>query len=176
MIAAVKIIPSFWKFILAILICETVGIASGLLSQNEINTWFTTLNKPTRNPTGCLFSPVWTTLYFLTGISLWLIGKTNAAENRKRNAVTIFAIQLFLNFWWSLLFFKFHSPGLAFIDIVLLLISILSTIYYFFRHIKISGLAIGALFRPGWFCKSIKLYYPGNEHMMLHCINDLQKL
>jgi translocator protein len=131
MTAAVKIIPSFWKFMIAILICEGVGIASGLLSQNEINNWFSTLNKPAWNPPGYIFGPVWTTLYFLMGTSLWLIWKTKAPENHKRNAVTIFIIQLFLNFWWSLLFFKLHSPGLAFSDIVLLLISILFTIYYF---------------------------------------------
>jgi translocator protein len=131
MIAAVKIIPSFWKFMIAILICEAVGITSGLLSQNEINTWFRTLNKPAWNPPAYLFGPVWTTLYFLMGVSLWLVWKTNAPENYKRSAVIIFVIQLFLNFWWSLLFFKLHSPWLAFIDIVLLLISILFTIYYF---------------------------------------------
>jgi translocator protein len=131
MIAAHKTIPSLWKFVIAILICEAVGITSGLLSQSGMNTWFSTLNKPSWNPPAYLFGPVWATLYFLMGISLWLIWKTNAPENHKRNAVTIFAIQLFLNFWWSIIFFKFHSSGIALIDIFLMVITISLTIYYF---------------------------------------------
>ncbi len=129
--SATQGIPSLWKLIIAILICEAVGISSGLLSRAGMNTWFDMLNKPGWNPPAYLFGPVWTTLYFLMGISLWLIWKSNAAAVKKRNAVALFAIQLFLNFWWSLLFFKFHSPELAFIDIMLLLITIFFTIYYF---------------------------------------------
>jgi translocator protein len=131
MIAADKAIHSFWKFLIAILVCEGVGIASGLLSQGEIASWFNTLNKPTWTPPSSLFGPVWTILYFLMGMSLWLVWKVYATESHKRNAVTIFAIQLFLNFWWSIIFFKFHSPGIALIDIFLMAITISLTIYYF---------------------------------------------
>jgi translocator protein len=126
-----KGIPSLWKFIIAILICEGVGISSGLLSRAGMNDWFATLTKPSWNPPAYLFGPVWATLYFLMGVSLWLIWKSNVPTTNKRNALSLFAIQLFLNFWWSLLFFKFHSPEFALIDIVFLLISIFFTIYYF---------------------------------------------
>lgn len=128
---ATRSISSFWKLIIAILICEAVGVSSGLLSQAGMDTWFETLNKPSWNPPAYLFGPVWTILYLLMGVSLWLIWKSNAGTIKKRNALVLFFLQLFLNFWWSLLFFKFHSPELALIDIVLLLISILFTVYYF---------------------------------------------
>ncbi|MFZ1634566.1 MAG: TspO/MBR family protein, partial [Chitinophagales bacterium] len=68
--AATKRLPTAWKFIIAIILCESVGIISGLLASANNNTWFDTLNKPSWNPPAYLFGPVWTTLYLLMGISL----------------------------------------------------------------------------------------------------------
>ncbi len=126
-----KNISSFWKLIIAVLICEGAGITSGLLSQNDLSTWFVTLNKPSWNPPGYLFGPVWTSLYLMMGIALWLVWKSNASEPGKTYAALIFALQLFLNFSWSILFFNFHSPALAFLDIILMIITIFITILYF---------------------------------------------
>lgn len=138
--APANVIPDGWKLIVAIVICEGVGIISGLLSRSEMNTWFATLAKPSWNPPAYLFGPVWTTLYLLMGVSLWIIWKSDTiAIKKKRNAINIFAVQLFLNFWWSILFFKLHQPGLAFIDILLMLITILLTIYQFFKISKLAA-------------------------------------
>jgi len=120
-----------WKFSIAILLCESVGIISGLLASANNNVWFDSLIKPTWNPPAYLFGPVWTTLYLFMGISLALIWKNKATEIKKRNAYFLFAIQLFLNFWWSIFFFHFHSPTLALVDIVLMIITILLTIFSF---------------------------------------------
>ncbi len=128
-----------WKLIISILLCEIIGISSGLLASASNNSWFDTLNKPIWNPPAYLFGPVWTTLYLLMGISLWLIWKSNSPTTQKNNAVIIFALQLFLNFWWSILFFKFHSPALAFADIILMLILILFTIIQFSKISKPSA-------------------------------------
>lgn len=129
--AAAKGIVLPGKLVIAILLCEGVGIISGLLSQNGMNNWFNTLNTPEWNPPAYLFAPVWTTLYFLMGISLWLIWKSNTRSSKKTNTLIPFFIQLFLNFCWPLLFFRFHSPVWALVDIVLLLIAIIITIYSF---------------------------------------------
>ena len=120
-----------WKFIIAILLCESIGIISGLLASANDNVWFDNLNKPTWNPPAYLFAPVWTTLYLLMGISLALIWINKASELKKRNAYLLFATQLFLNFWWSIFFFQFHSPALALVDIVLMVITIILTIFSF---------------------------------------------
>lgn len=120
-----------WKFIIAVLLCEIVGISSGLLASANNNLWFDTLNKPTWNPPAYLFGPVWTTLYLLMGISLGIIWNNTATENSKRNAYFLFAFQLFLNFWWSIFFFHFHSPALAMLDILLMIITIILTIFSF---------------------------------------------
>lgn len=146
-----------WKFIIAIFICQAVGIVSGLLTQSETATWFTTLQKPSWNPPAYLFAPVWTTLYLLMGISLALIWKSNAPETQKLRAELTFALQLFLNFMWSILFFKCHSPLLALIDIFLMLIVILMTIGRFARMSKLAAwLLIPYL---AWVCFATVLNY-----------------
>jgi len=126
-----KAISPTWKFIIAILLCESIGIISGLLASANNNVWFDNLNKPTWNPPAYLFGPVWTTLYLLMGISLSLVWKNKATELNKRNAYLLFATQLFLNFWWSIFFFHFHSPEWALVDIVLMVITIILTIFSF---------------------------------------------
>ena len=122
---------SFVKAILSIAICETVGIVSGFLSRDGMTGWFDTLNKPSWNPPGWLFGPVWATLYFMMGLALWLVWKSDSPALQKQTAARIFGLQLFLNFWWSLIFFHFHSPGLALVDILLMLAAITVTIFRF---------------------------------------------
>lgn len=119
------------KLLIAILICELTGILSGFIGNASMNPWFENLNKPSWNPPGFIFAPVWTILYLLMGISLWKIWKSNAVENYKKNAEIIFACQLFLNFWWSIVFFRFHQPGFAFFIIILMMLFILLTIFKF---------------------------------------------
>ena len=131
-----KIISPTWKLFIAILICEGTGIISGLIANTGMNPWFETLNKPSWNPPAYLFAPVWTMLYLLMGISLWLIWKSNTPAPQKINLIILFALQLFLNFWWSIFFFKFHSPALALLNIILMLILILLTIINFSKISK----------------------------------------
>jgi tryptophan-rich sensory protein len=126
-----KTISAGLKFTIAILLCEGIGISSGLLAGSNNSFWFENLVKPSWNPPSYLFGPVWTALYLLMGISLALIWKHNATEQIKRKAYLVFAIQLFLNFWWSLLFFYFQSSFLALIDIVLMVLFILLTMFRF---------------------------------------------
>lgn len=131
-----KNITSFWKLAIAIILCEGIGIISGLLTANEIGNWFTTINKPMWNPPGYLFGPVWTILYLLMAIALWLVWKTPTESAAKSNAINFFIFQLSLNFLWSLFFFKLHSPALAFLNILLLIITILITIFSFAKISK----------------------------------------
>ncbi|OYU54010.1 MAG: TspO protein [Chitinophagaceae bacterium BSSC1] len=127
------------KLVLTILLCESVGIISGLLAGVANNPWFDALLKPSWNPPGYLFGPVWTVLYLLMGISAWLVWKSLFPINMKTKALMYFSIQLFLNFWWSILFFNFHSSLLALIDIVLMLFFICLTIFEFSKISKLAA-------------------------------------
>ncbi len=129
----------FLKLSLCILSTLLIGGISGFATASSINGWYVTINKPSFNPPNYLFGPVWTTLYILMGISLYMILQSDSNELRKK-AVTIFSIQLFLNFCWSFIFFNFQSLGLAFVEIILMWISILTMIIIFYKINKTAAL------------------------------------
>ena len=129
----------FIKLALCITVPLLIGGISGFATATSINDWYVSINKPSFNPPNYLFGPVWTTLYILMGISFFMILQSPANEFRKK-AVTIFCIQLFLNFWWSFIFFKFQLLGLAFIEIILIWISIITMITLFYKINKTASL------------------------------------
>jgi benzodiazapine receptor len=123
------------KLIVAILLCEATGITSSLLATVVGNTWYQELTKPSWNPPNYLFGPVWSSLYLMMGISLAIIWNLSKTPGRQV-ALWLFATQLFLNFWWSIIFFQFHSLTGALIEIVLLWLLIQVTIVQFSKHSK----------------------------------------
>ena len=123
---------TYLKLFISIFICLIIGGLSGYFTVSEISTWYATLNKPSFNPPNWIFSPVWTTLYILMGISFWLIWKNNDNVSLKNRAMLYFVMQLIFNFFWSIIFFKFHQLGFAFIEIILMWIFILFSIISFF--------------------------------------------
>jgi translocator protein len=102
-----------------------LGGLSGVATVSSIQTWYVTVNKPSWNPPNWLFGPVWTTLFVLMGIAFGLVW--NSTNEDKEKAMFLFYIQFGLNMLWSMLFFYFRSPGIALIEIVLMLGFILLT-------------------------------------------------
>lgn len=123
------------KLAFSMLITLSVGAIAGFATVHSIDTWYATLNKPTFNPPNWLFGPVWTFLYILMGIALYLTWKLPASKNRNI-AMGFFFLQLLLNFLWSFIFFYFHSISFALFDIVVLWAMILLTIILFSRFSK----------------------------------------
>src|SRR4051812_26986360 len=118
----------YLKLFIAILICEGAGLIGTIFTFDAIDTWYITLTKPFFNPPSWIFGPVWTILYLLMGISLYL------ARETKKISLKWFWIQLGLNTLWTLLFFGLKNPALAFVEIVLLWISIVLTIKSFWKY------------------------------------------
>src|SRR5690606_36508377 len=79
-----------------------------------------------------VFEPVWTLLYVLMGISLYLVYQTPTSPAR-RTALLAFTIQMALNFAWSLIFFRYHQLGLAALEIVILLAAIVWMVIMYAR-------------------------------------------
>jgi tryptophan-rich sensory protein len=119
------------KLFISILIPLLVGAISGYFTTSGVNGWYALANKPWFNPPNWIFAPVWTTLYVLMGIALFLVWKSDAATGIKQAAISLFAVQLILNFFWSLIFFKMQQPGWAFAEIILMWVMILLTILSF---------------------------------------------
>lgn len=96
----------------------------------NIPTWYAQLDKPWFNPPNWVFGPVWSTLYLLMGIALYLVWTAKTKDSKKR-AYSIFGAQLVLNLLWSVVFFGLHQSWLAVVVIVALWITIALTIREF---------------------------------------------
>lgn len=120
------------KLLLSVGVCLGAGVLGSVFTTSSIPTWYVTLNKPFFSPPNWIFAPVWTILYILMGISLYLIWI-------KKKIPSIFWVQLVLNVFWSILFFGLKNPGLALVDVVALWLAIYLTIKAFQKISKISA-------------------------------------
>lgn len=133
-------IPKIIKLVMSILLCQLAGLIGSFFTAPAIPTWYQTLVKPFFTPPNWLFAPVWIALYFLMGISLFLVWETKSSDGRAKSALIIFCVQLFLNALWTISFFGLRSPFMGFINIVLLWLTILWTMRKFLKIRRISGL------------------------------------
>jgi len=125
-----------FKLIISIAIPLAIGAVSGYFTIESVQTWYTTLNKPSFNPPNGIFAPVWTTLYIMMGIACYLIWRKDVENAQKKKALIFYSIQLILNFLWSFIFFYLHQKGAALAEIILLWIFILLTIISFSKISK----------------------------------------
>lgn len=96
------------------------------------------LAKPAWAPPPGVFSPVWSALYLLMGIAAWLVWRERRAPGRNR-ALGLYVAQLVANALWSWLFFGWRQGGLAFAEVLLLLVLILATLVAFWRIRPLAG-------------------------------------
>lgn len=119
------------KILIAVLVCLGIGFFSGFATQSSIDTWYETLTKPSFNPPNWIFAPVWTFLYILMGIAAGIVWSKGYYHKWVKTAMYHFIFQLLFNGLWSIVFFGFRSPGLAFLVIIVLLVLILLTYKWF---------------------------------------------
>ena len=130
---------NFKTLIVSVLIPLAVGVVSGLLSMSGIRS-FGELNMPPLSPPAFLFPIVWTLLYILMGISSYLVVRTNGSGGAKTQALTLYALQLVFNFFWSIIFFNLGAFEIAFIWLLALLAIIVITTVRFWRINKWAGI------------------------------------
>ena len=80
--------------------------------------WYSSINKPAFSPPDWVFGPVWTTLYLMMTIAIWLFWHS---KTRDKNTVYIYIIHLLFNTTWSVVFFVFHNMVLALFVLILLI-------------------------------------------------------
>lgn len=121
----------YWgALILNLAIPLAVGGLSALLTRGSMQE-FEALEKPPLSPPGWAFPVVWTLLFVLMGISTYFVWVSHS--NVKEPALALYAIQLFVNFFWSILFFNLTHYLLAFFWLLFLLILLFFLFYYFWR-------------------------------------------
>jgi tryptophan-rich sensory protein len=129
---------NFVALIISILLAEGIGFLSGFLSTSVSNT-YQNFNKPFFSPPSWVFPIVWTILFFIMAVAayrIWMVGKSSV---NVKKALVLYGIQLFLNFLWSIIFFRFRLYAIAFLELLLLLVFILLTTFEFYRIDKTSS-------------------------------------
>ena len=116
------------KLLVSIIACLAAGGIGSLFTFKAIPTWYAGLKKPPYTPPNWVFGPVWTTLYILMGISVFLVWKNGLSTSSEIVAFAIFWVQLCVNALWSVIFFGIKSKGGGIITIIFLWFLILATI------------------------------------------------
>ena len=132
--------PNWLKLLISLAIPQLIGGLGAFFTITSVQSWFTTLAKPSWNPPSWLFGPVWTTLYVLMGIACYLIWKSD--HQQKRALLKLYAVQLILNGLWSPAFFGMESPLMGLLVIVPLWVAIVLCIIQFR---KVNSLASGLM-------------------------------
>ncbi len=126
-------------YIFSILISLGVGIVSSLLTMDNMRI-YSEVNTPPLSPPSILFPIVWTILFVLMGISAAMIYTSdNASAGEKKKALYVYAVSLFFNFTWSLIFFNLRKFLFAFIWLVALFVLILKTIVEYYKINKVAS-------------------------------------
>lgn len=117
---------------------ELVGAVSAILSGGEFSEFYRTLEAPPLSPPQWLFPVAWGILYALMGWSAYLIYDTEHPQ--RRSALILYGVQLFINFAWSIVFFRFRSLFGAVITILALLLAVVLMAVCFYRIRRKAGL------------------------------------
>lgn len=124
---------NYKKLIISLALPQIAGIIGSLFTSPAISTWYANLQRPSFSPPNWIFGPVWILLYFLMGLSVYLIWEKN------QKATWLFWIHLIFNATWSIIFFGLQNPGLAFINIIIIWILIIALIIKFYKINKLSS-------------------------------------
>ncbi|MGI6403131.1 MAG: TspO/MBR family protein [Oscillospiraceae bacterium] len=128
---------NWFKLLEIVLITELIGVLSSLVSGN-IKQTYTSFLKPPFAPPGWIFGIVWPVLYLLMGIAAYRIYQTAQSPERKK-AITFYWVQLFVNFLWPILFFRFQQLWISVAVIVLLDLLVFLTTMRFCKRDKAAG-------------------------------------
>jgi len=138
--------------ILGFIVCFILSFmtaALGSVASVQAKSFYAGLVQPVWAPPGWLFGPVWTMLYLMMAVAVWLVWRRGGIAPA-RVALGLFTIQLAINALWSWLFFAWHLGGAAFVDILVLLALIGATIYSFWQHSRLAALLLVPYFC--WVC------------------------
>ncbi|WP_096390508.1 TspO/MBR family protein [Halopenitus persicus] len=120
--------------VFAILTVEIVGASGSIFTIQSLSTWYDTIQRPMIAPPNWIFGPVWTTLFALIGVALWLVWRqTESSPREARIAFGVFVVHFVFNLGWSAVFFGLQEIGWGLAVIGLLWLLIVTTMWAFDR-------------------------------------------
>ena len=112
----------FLSFFLFFILTYSTSFIGGLATVSYKEPWYSSLIKTNFNPPDWIFAPVWTILYLLMTIAIWIFWHS---KNKNLDTVYIYFIHLVFNTTWSIVFFVFHNIFLALINLIILIVLII---------------------------------------------------
>ena len=131
-----------WSILVSVLVCLSIGFSASLFQAEALEGWYLFLDKPSITPPDFIFPIAWGIIYVCMGISFGIAWHLPPDSFNK--LLWPFAVQLILNFTWSITFFTMQSPYLGFLNIALLDFFV---VLYVVRAFKIDK-GVAALFTP----------------------------
>jgi translocator protein len=132
------------KLVGSVLLCEAAGGIGSVYTYEGVRDWYPSLEKPSFTPPGWVFAPVWTLLYAMMGLSLYLASQHSREGDNSvwRASRMLFGLQLGLNVLWSYVFFGRRAPGWAVVEILFLWVALAATIVAFLKISRTAALLL----------------------------------
>jgi tryptophan-rich sensory protein len=127
------------KLLISLTICLAAGGIGAAFAMQSVDSWYALLKKPFFTPPSWVFGPVWTVLYVLMGLAVYIIWRKRQRGGQNTAAYLLFGTQLALNIGWSFVFFGLRSIVGGLFTIFALWLSIILTIHEFLHKSQLAG-------------------------------------
>ena len=124
------------SFTLIVLVTFSASAIGGVVISIYKEPWYSQIIQPTFSPPSWVFGPVWTALYILMSMAVWL----NWISIKQKRVLVIYFAHIFFNGIWSIIFFGFHNIFIALIDLLIIIIFIIWLMVIYYRSNKLSFL------------------------------------
>jgi benzodiazapine receptor len=118
-----------------------IAAALGALASIDAASFYAQLVRPSWAPPASVFGPVWSVLYLLMGVAVWLVWREGRAKGSTA-ASALYVVQLAANALWSWLFFGWRMGAFAFADVLILLALIVATVVVFWRVRRLAAILL----------------------------------
>ncbi len=123
-----------------VILCFLAAAAGGAASVNAAG-FYGGLMRPSWAPPGWVFGPVWTVLYAMMAISVWLVWRQHGFRGAPA-ALSLFVVQLGANALWTWIFFVWRMGFFAFAEILVLLVLTITVTEAFRRKNRLAALML----------------------------------
>ena len=124
------------SFLFIVLITFSASAMGGFVTASFKEPWYSQIIQPSFSPPSWVFGPVWTTLYFLMSLAIWLFW----INFKNKKVLYIYLVHIFFNSIWSIIFFGFHQIFLAFLNLIIILIFIIWLMNIYYKTYRLSFL------------------------------------